>query len=94
MATTYFTNKDVYFYGLDETYRLVHFYFCPRGDLSIWSIRVVSRALRADFPSIRYVYAVDNSPMIYDAYKELRREDSTQSRVEFKLMLEQYGIEI
>lgn len=86
--------KRVFFYGLDETYKLVHFYFCPKEDLSIWNIRATGRTLRHDFPNIRYVYAVDNSALIFMAYRELRCQDSTENRVEFKMMLEQYGIEI
>ena len=86
--------KRVFFYGLDESYKLVHFYFCPKEDLSIWNIRATGKTLRHDFPNIRYVYAIDNSSMIYMAYRYLRNKDSTENRVEFKMMLEQYGIEI
>ena len=90
----YFRNKNVYFYGLDEAYKLVHFYFFPKEEVSIWNIRATGKTLRMDFPNIRYVYAVDNSSAIYSAFRDLRRQDSTQNRVEFKIMLEQYGIEI
>jgi len=86
--------KRVYFYGLDEAYKLVHFYFCPKEELSIWNIRATGKTMRHDFPNVRYVFAVDNSALIYMAYRDLRRQDSTENRVEFKMMLEQYGIEI
>ena len=86
--------KRVFFYGLDETYKLVHYYFCPKDELTIWSIRATGKALRQDYPHIRHVYAVDGGTLIYLAYRDLSRQDSTENRVEFKMMLEQYGIEI
>lgn len=86
--------KRVFFYGLDETYKLVHYYFCPKEDLTIWNIRATGKTLRQDYPNIRYAYAVDSSTMIYLAYRDLMRQDSTENRVGFKMMLEQYGIAI
>lgn len=87
--------KDkVYLYGLDETYKIVRWHYLPREYATVYAIRQTAKGLRSDYPSIQHVFAVDNSSMIYRAFKDIFRENSTANRVEFKMLLEQYGIAV
>lgn len=84
----------VYLYGLDETYRIVHFYFIPSGEATVKAIRATGTTLRQEYPNIQHVYAIDNHPSLYKLFQETKKKPSVENCVMFKLMLEQYGMEI
>ena len=81
----------VYLYGLDREYKMVFYSYLPFGQISANRIAGTARQLKSDFPSIEFVYAVDNSYTIHRAYKDLYLNDSIENRVTFKMMLEQFG---
>lgn len=84
----------VYIYGLDETYKVIHWYFLPGEYATVYAIRQTAKTLKKEYPNCAHVYAVDNSRMIYSALKDIFRENSIANRVEFKMLLEQYGIAV
>ena len=47
-----------------------------------------------EFPEIKSVYIVDNRKSIHTAYKYAMRKKTLEANVEFKNLLETYGIEL
>ena len=93
-------NDTVYIYGLDEKYNLVHYFFIlkdaligGRGGITA-QIKSTAQYLKEAYPSVSYIYQVDNSRDIYKAFKELKEESKLENHVHFKMMLEQYGFRI
>lgn len=81
----------VYLYGLDEMYKVVRYRWIPRCNMSIAALKQNAEELKAEYPNITHVFAVDNSYSIYSAYREATKTPLTEPCVIFKTLLEQYG---
>ena len=87
-------SSRVYLYGLNREYQLVRFIYIPAAEVTIMGLLAGAEGLRSRYLDLRYVYAVDNSYAIFDAFRELTHDDSVENRAVFKVMLEQYGMPI
>ena len=84
----------VFLYGLDQIYRIVHYTVIPVGGVSIGRLFMAASWLRRSYPGIRHVFAVDNSPSIYDAYRKTIKQNTIDEYVLFKILLEQLGMKV
>ena len=79
--------------GADKQYRPGKFWIFSKEELSMLSVRHEAEVMR-EFPEIKSVYIVDNRKSIHTAYKYTMRKKSFDANVEFKDLLETYGIEL
>ena len=79
--------------GADKQYRPGKFWIFSNEELSMLSVRHEAEVMR-EFPEIKSVYIVDNRKSIHTAYKYAMRKKSFDTNVEFKGLLETYGIEL
>ena len=79
--------------GADKQYRPGKFWIFSKEELSMLSVRHEAEVMR-EFPEIKSVYIVDNRKSIHTAYKYTMRKKSFDANVEFKGLLETYGIEL
>ena len=79
--------------GADKQYRPGKFWIFSNEELSMLSVRHEAEVMR-EFPEIKSVYIVDNRKSIHTAYKYTMRKKSFDANVEFKDLLETYGIEL
>ena len=79
--------------GADKQYRPGKFWIFSNEELSMLSVRHEAEVMR-EFPEIKSVYIVDNRKGIHTAYKYTMRKKSFDANVEFKGLLETYGIEL
>ena len=79
--------------GADKQYRPGKFWIFSKEELSMLSVRHEAEVMR-EFPEIKSVYIVDNRKSIHTAYKYTTRKKSFDANVEFKDLLETYGIEL
>ena len=79
--------------GADKQYRPGKFLIFSKEELSMLAVRHVAEAMR-EFPEIKSVYIVDNRKRIHTAYKYAMRKKTLEANIEFKDLLETYGIEL
>ena len=79
--------------GADKQYRPGKFWIFSNEELSMLAVRHEAEVMR-EFPEIKSVYIVDNRKSIHTAYKYTMRKKSFDANVEFKDLLETYGIEL
>lgn len=88
--------RSVYLYGFggaSDSYRLLRYgYITDR--VSIGAIRDEASRLRLEYPSIKRIFAVDNSWVIQSAYNEAKRRPQVENNVAFIDLLERMGLEI
>lgn len=91
-------NKDprdkVFLYGLDECYRIVKFVYVWKHYLGIRDLVNEAIRLRTWNPSVKMVYAIDNSHELYTSARDVLRKDWIDERVAFKDLLERDGVKI
>lgn len=88
--------RSVYLYGFggaSDSYRLLRYSYITDG-VSIGTIRDKASRLRLEYPSIKRVFAVDNSWVIRSAYNEAKRRPQVENNVAFIDLLERMGLEI
>ena len=79
--------------GADKQYRPGKCWIFSKEELSMLSVRHEAEVMR-EFPEIKSVYIVDNRKSIHTAYKYAMRKKTLEANVEFKNLLETYGIEL
>ena len=79
--------------GADKQYRPGKFWIFSNEELSMLAVRHEAEIMK-EFPEIKSVYIVDNRKSIHTAYKYTMRKKSFDANVEFKDLLETYGIEL
>ena len=79
--------------GADKQYRPGKFWIFSNEELSMLAVRHEAEIMK-EFPEIKSVYIVDNRKSIHTAYKYTMRKKSFDANVEFKGLLETYGIEL
>ena len=79
--------------GADKQYRPGKFWIFSKEELSMLSVRHDAEVMR-EFPEIKSVYIVDNRKSIHTAYEYAMRKKTLEANVEFKNLLETYGIEL
>ena len=79
--------------GADKQYRPGKFWIFSKEELSMLSVRHEAEVMR-EFPEIKSVYIVDNRKSIHTAYEYAMRKKTLEANVEFKNLLETYGIEL
>ena len=79
--------------GADKQYRPGKFWIFSSNGLSMLAVKHEAEVMK-EFPEIKSVYIVDNRKSIHTAYKYTMRKKSFDANVEFKDLLETYGIEL
>ena len=79
--------------GADKQYRPGKFWIFSNKELSMLAVKHEAEVMK-EFPEIKNVYIVDNRKSIHTAYKYTMRKKSFDANVEFKDLLETYGIEL
>ena len=79
--------------GADKQYRPGKFWIFSNKELSMLAVKHKAEVMK-EFPEIKSVYIVDNRKSIHTAYKYTMRKKSFDANVEFKGLLETYGIEL
>ena len=79
--------------GADKQYRPGKFWIFSNKELSMLAVKHEAEVMK-EFPEIKSVYIVDNRKGIHTAYKYTMRKKSFDANVEFKDLLETYGIEL
>lgn len=79
--------------GADKQYRPGKFWIFSKAELSMLAVKHEAEVMR-EFPEIKSVYIVDNRKSIHTAYKYAMRKKTLEANVEFKDLLETYGIEL
>lgn len=90
-------NRQVILYGLggaDIQYVAIAYYCIYDEDISVLTIRHHAEMMQAYNPTIKSVYAVDNRPGLRRDYTYSVKKHSIESCMEFKDMLERYGIKV
>ena len=77
--------------GADKQYRPGKFWIFSKEELSMLAVKHEAEVMK-EFPDIKSVYIVDNRKSIHTAYKYTMRKKSFDANVEFKDLLETYGI--
>ncbi|HNX63119.1 MAG TPA: hypothetical protein PKN45_10790 [Candidatus Limiplasma sp.] len=84
-----------YLYGLDEEYRVVRYTYVICKDLKIRDLRFQAMCLKSGYPSIRMIFAIDNSYSVHRAYQDtVNGRWPVAERALFKGLLETDGIRI
>lgn len=91
--------NTVYLYGFggaSDSYRLLRYRYITEGITIclIGAIRDEASRMRLEYPSIKRIFAVDNSWVIRSAYNEAKRRPQVENNVAFIDLLERQGIEI
>ena len=79
--------------GAEKQYRPGKFWIFSNKELSMLAVKHEAEVMK-EFPEIKSVYIVDNRKSIHTAYKYAMRKKSFDANVEFKGLLETYGIEL
>ena len=79
--------------GADKQYRPGKFWIFSSKELSMLAVKHEAEVMK-EFPDIKSVYIVDNRKSIHTAYKYTMRKKSFDANIEFKGLLETYGIEL
>lgn len=79
--------------GAEKQYRPGKFWIFSNKELSMLAVKHEAEVMK-EFPDIKSVYIVDNRKSIHTAYKYTMRKKSFDANVEFKDLLETYGIEL
>ena len=79
--------------GADKQYRPGKFWIFSSNELSMLAVKHEAEVMK-EFPEIKSVYIVDNRKSIHTAYKYAMRKKTLEANVEFKDLLETYGIEL
>lgn len=87
-------NDTVYIYGLNDEYRVVHYFFIPKEVMSMKRVQNTANYLKSAYPSVTSIFAVDNCREIYKAFMQIKENSKIENRADFKMLLEQYGIRI
>ena len=88
--------NTVYLYGFggaSDSYRLLRYRYITDG-ITIDAIRDEASRMRLEYPSIKRIFAVDNSWVIRSAYNEAKRRPQVENNVVFIDLLERMGLEI
>ena len=89
--------RQIILYGLggaDIQYCAVSYYCVYEEDISILTIRHHAELMREYNPTVRSVYAIDNRPGLKRDYMYSIKKHSIESCIEFKDLLERYGIRV
>lgn len=88
--------NTVYLYGFggaSDSYRLLRYRYITDG-ITIGAIRDEASRMRLEYPSIKRIFAVDNSWVIRSAYNEAKHRPQVENNVVFIDLLERMGLEI
>lgn len=89
--------KTIYLYGVGDpadTQQFIRYNRIDEDCFSIMTFKYEAMKMRLEFPSIKRVFAIDNSYSTYRAYKDIRRNKSMDEFIAFIDMLEKQGVEI
>ena len=89
--------KTIYLYGVGDptdTQQFIRYTRIDEDCFSIMTFKYEAMKMRLEFPSIKRVFAIDNSYSTYHAYKDIRRNKSMDEVIAFIDMLEKQGVEI
>lgn len=80
--------------GVNDQYRIMRYECIDAAFLSI--VELVSKAnfMKVKYPSIKHVYAIDNSKELRRDYAEVIKHDSIESRFIFKDLMERTALKI
>lgn len=88
----------IFLYGLtgaNRAYRPLRYSkICQYNNFPIASIKLAAKRMVEDYPEIKEVYAIDNSKMLYDSYRETIMELSIENNIAFRSLLENEGLRI
>lgn len=89
--------RKVYLYGIAsarDTYRVVGYSFIntEKENLTISNLRTKAAWMKYKNPCIDHVYAIDDRGGLLWDYKNTVRQNSVESNVIFKCMLEEDGL--
>lgn len=88
-------NDTVYIYGLEEDYKIAHYFFITKDKLGAKSIASTAKYLKDTYPTVKTVYCVDNSREVFKAFMDLRDHgNQTENLVHFKMLLEEQGFQV
>lgn len=91
------TNRQILLYGIggvDKMYGVLNYFCIFDDDISIRTIQIESKRLKAKNPSVVAVYAIDNRRGLRKDYQESIRLHSIESHMIFKDILEREGMRI
>lgn len=89
--------RSVYLYGVGggiDAYRVIRYTRIDEDCISIMTLKYEAMSLRMECPSIKRVFAVDNSGGVARAYMDAKRRPLVEENVAFIDLLEKQGIEI
>lgn len=78
--------------GASDNYRVYKYWRFPEEQVSIKEILYRACMMVECYPSIRQVYAIDNSGELYWDYKRVLKYPSIENNVIFKSVLENRGL--
>lgn len=95
-----FVKKDwpgnrCYLYGLTSEYYPIVYRYILKQSLNVGTIKHVVDDINRDYPNVVFVYIVDNSKDIHEAFNRARTKyRPSEDRAIFKCMLEDKGIKL
>ena len=89
--------RRIYLYGLtgvENQYRIVRYSYIDDERISIDTIRMHATWMKLHYSSIEHVYAIDGRRGLAASYREAIKNDSIESLIIFKDILEREGIKV
>lgn len=89
--------RTMFLYGIGgsmDQYRVLRYIPIEQEDISVMTLKYKAMMLKDQYPSIKRVFAMDNSRELYADYWEAYKKNSIESHLIFKDLLEREGIEI
>lgn len=89
------TTPNIILYGIggaSDCYRVFKYWLVPEDQLSIKELLYRACMMAECYPSIRQVYAIDNSRRLCWDFKQLIKHPSLEDNVIFKSVLENRGL--
>ena len=89
--------KQIFLYGIggaDVQYRVIRQTEIPEQDISIRTLKYEATLMRAQYPSVTRVFAVDDRPGLNRDYRTSIKKNTIESCLVFRDILEREGNEI
>lgn len=78
--------------GASDSFRVLKYYRFPNSEVSVREIIYNACMMANYYPSIKQVYAIDNSSELYWDYMKVRKTPSIENNVVFKSIMETRGL--
>lgn len=89
--------RTSYLYGIGgaiDGFRVIRYVDIDSDSISIMTFKYEALKLRANYPAIKRVFAVDSNYGVYRSYMDAKRRPTVDNNLAFVDLLEKQGIEI